>query len=74
MSKLARNDVSLAYLEIILAKKKYEKIQNGRQRPYWILRNVTTFQKSVSTKVVPMDLRKSNPVSVALPQKMYTNI
>ena len=70
MSKLARNDVLHGYLQILLSeKKKYIKIHNGRWRPYWILKKVTTFQKSVSTKVVPIDLRNSNPVSVAIPLK-----
>ena len=74
MFTLARNDVLHGYLQILLVEKKYQKIQNGRRRPYWIPKKVTTLQKSVSTKVVPIDLRNSNPVSVALPLKMYTNI
>ena len=74
MSELARNDVSLAYIQMILVKKKnILKNQNGRRWPYWIMRNVTTSQKSVSTKVVPMDPRNLNPVSFALPLKIQTN-
>ena len=64
-------DINLLFLEYVdrYSCPSYEKLH-----PYWILKKVTTFQKSVSTKVVPIDLRNSNPVSVALPQKIYTNI
>ena len=74
MPKFARNYayISLTYLQMILAGEKYEK--NGRQWPYWILRNLTICQKIVSVKVVPIDLKDSNPTAVALPLEMYTNI
>ena len=68
MSKIARNDVSFANSQLLLAEKKNEKIP--KWPPAAILdsekRNSISENVSLQIKAVPMDLKNSNPVSVAL--------
>ena len=75
MKKLQKNDSAWVEESRSWNKSEFYRVINVHvRRPYWILKNITTFQKSVSTKVVPTDPRNSNPVSFALPLRMYTNI
>ena len=58
MSFPCPNQLEMYYMDIYKyyqQRKKYQKIQNGRRRPYWILKKVTTFQKSVSTRSLSLE-------------------